>query len=123
LSPVKHGRELHPLDSALDSKPEKETVEMSLYGPLGYVQIASDFRIVTPLQEQFDNLLLPGPYLTELFLHALHLTDAPRTDRVASRPGFEEHFLKSGLLCISWEHPHGHSTPSRRRKSMNPGIF
>jgi hypothetical protein len=64
LSPIKHGRELHPLDSALDSKPEKETVEMSLYGSLGYVEIASDFRIVTTLQEQIDDLLLAGSYLS-----------------------------------------------------------
>lgn len=50
---------------------------MSLYGPLGYVQIASDFRIVTPLQKQIDDLSLPGSHLIKLFLHALHLTDAP----------------------------------------------
>ena len=49
---------------------------MSLYGPLGYVQIASDFRIITTLQKQIDDLPLPGSYLIKLFLHALHLTDA-----------------------------------------------
>jgi len=63
LSPVKHGREFHPLDSALDSKPEKETVEVCFDGSLGYVQIASDFRVVVPLQQQIDDLSLPGAYL------------------------------------------------------------
>jgi hypothetical protein len=45
-----------------------------LDGPLGYVQIASDFRIVTSLQQQINDLLLPGPHLAELVFHALHLS-------------------------------------------------
>jgi hypothetical protein len=49
LSPVEQSRELDPLDSALDSKPQEEAVEMSFDGSLGYVQIASDFRVVTAL--------------------------------------------------------------------------
>jgi hypothetical protein len=86
LSPVEHCRELHPLDPALDSKPEKEAVEMSLYGSLGNVQIASDFRVVTTLQEQVDNLPLPRSHLSKLVLHALHLTDALRRLQVAPQP-------------------------------------
>jgi hypothetical protein len=35
LSPVKHSRELNPLDAALDSEPEEQAVEMSFYGALG----------------------------------------------------------------------------------------
>jgi hypothetical protein len=37
---------------------------MSLHGSLGNVQIASDFRIVTTLQEQIDDLLLPWSHLS-----------------------------------------------------------
>jgi hypothetical protein len=42
---------------------------MGFDGALGYVQIASDFRIVTPLQQQIDDLPVPGPYWAELLFH------------------------------------------------------
>ena len=35
---------------------------MCFDGPLGDVQIASDFGIVTTLQEQVDDLLFPRPH-------------------------------------------------------------
>ena len=58
---------------------------MCLDGSLGYVQIASDFRIVTTLEEQIDNLLLPLPYLNRFFFHAVHLRDAQGSPHVAAR--------------------------------------
>ncbi len=36
---------------------------------LGNVQIASDFRIVTSLKQQMDDLPFPGPHLVELLFH------------------------------------------------------
>lgn len=74
---------------------------MSFYGSFGYVQIASDFRIVATLQEQFDNLLFPWSHLSKLIFHALHLTDAPRWPQVALRRLWgEAQILNSGLLCL-----------------------
>jgi hypothetical protein len=75
LSPIKHCRELDPLDSALNSKPQEKAVEMSFDGSLGYVQIASDLRVVTPLQKKVDDLLFPWSYLSKIIFHALHLMD------------------------------------------------
>jgi hypothetical protein len=42
---------------------------MRFHRALGYVQIASDFRVVTPLEKQVDNLPLPWPHLLELLFH------------------------------------------------------
>jgi hypothetical protein len=36
---------------------------------LGNVQIASNFRVITPLQQQLDQLPLPRSYLIELLFH------------------------------------------------------
>jgi hypothetical protein len=69
LSPVKQSRELNPLDATLDSKPQKQAVEMCFDRALGNVQIASDFRIVTSLKQQMDDLPFPGPHLVELLFH------------------------------------------------------
>ncbi len=38
---------------------------MRFDGALGNVQIASDFRVVTALEQQLDNLPLPGRYSLE----------------------------------------------------------
>ena len=46
---------------------------MCFHGALGYVQIASNFRIVTPLKQQFDDLLLPVSHLTAIFCHGIPL--------------------------------------------------
>ena len=43
---------------------------MCFDGSLGYVQIASNFRIVTTLQEEFDDLLLPLPHFSKFLVHA-----------------------------------------------------
>lgn len=48
---------------------------MSFDGSLGYIQIASNFRVVASLQQQVDDLPLPGYHLVQLLVHALHLPD------------------------------------------------
>jgi hypothetical protein len=46
---------------------------MRLDRSLGDVQIFSDFRVVTSLKKQIDDLPFPGSYLVELLFHkALH---------------------------------------------------
>lgn len=42
---------------------------MRFDGSLGNVQIASDFRVVTSLEEQIYDLPFPGTHLIELFFH------------------------------------------------------
>jgi len=79
LSPIKQSRELYPLDATLDSKSQKQAIEMRFHRSLGDVQVASDFRVVTSLQQQIDNLPLPWSHLAEMFFHKkLHLTGTPR---------------------------------------------
>jgi len=48
---------------------QEQAVEMRFDRALGDVQIAGDFRVVTPLEKQVDDLPLPGPYLVELLFH------------------------------------------------------
>lgn len=49
---------------------------MRFHRSLGDVQVASDFRVVTSLQQKVDNLPLPRSHLAEMFFHKeLHLTD------------------------------------------------
>jgi|HubBroStandDraft_5_1064220.scaffolds.fasta_scaffold01842_4 hypothetical protein len=51
---------------------------MRFHRALGNVQIASDFRVITSLQQQLDQLPLPRSHLVELLFHkALHLTTRP----------------------------------------------
>jgi hypothetical protein len=73
---------------------------MCFHGSLGYVQIASDFRIVTALKQQIDDLLLPGCYWTNLLFHALHLTGRarPNTKRQIGNQG-PIRARKLGSLC------------------------
>jgi hypothetical protein len=102
LSPIKQSRELYPLDATLDSKPQKQAVEMCFDRSLGNIQIPSDFRVVTSLKKQIDNLPLPWSHLAELFFHNhCHLTDAPRPPQVAKRSGPSAH-LDSGLFGVSF---------------------
>ncbi len=76
---------------------------MSFDGSLGYVQIASDFRIVTPLQEQIDDLLFPRSHLSKFVFHALHLTESrlggPQV--ALRRLSFESANPELGSLCFS----------------------
>ena len=49
---------------------------MRLHRPFGNVQVASDFRVITPLQQQLDNLLLSGTHLAnDRLIHVIHLSD------------------------------------------------
>jgi len=50
---------------------------------LGDVQIASDFRVVTALQKQLDNLPLPWPHPVEILCHRSCTPARPGTDRCA----------------------------------------
>jgi hypothetical protein len=84
LSPVQQGSEFHPLDAALNAKTEEEAVEMSFHGSLGDVQVASDFRVVAPLQQEINDLLLPGSHLIHILIHGLNLADVtPSCAKVA----------------------------------------
>ena len=47
---------------------------------LGNVQIFSDFRVVTSLEKQIDDLPFPGPHLAELLFHK-HCTCPTRPGR------------------------------------------
>jgi hypothetical protein len=38
---------------------------------LGNVEIASDFRVVTSLEQQIDDLPFPGSHLADLLFHHL----------------------------------------------------
>jgi hypothetical protein len=52
---------------------------MRLDRSLGDVQIFSDFRVVTSLKKQIDDLPFPGSYLAEVLFHKhLHLADPTR---------------------------------------------
>jgi len=42
---------------------------MSFYGPSRHLQLAGDFRIITTLQKQFDNLLFARAKPNSLFVH------------------------------------------------------
>ena len=42
---------------------------MRFDGSLGNVQIASDFRVVTSLKKQINDLPLSGTHLVEVFFH------------------------------------------------------
>ena len=53
---------------------------MCFHRTLGNVQIPSNFRVVTSLEQQTNNLPFPGAHLAELLFHKhLHLTDTPRS--------------------------------------------
>jgi hypothetical protein len=69
LAPIEQSRELNPLDATLDSEAQKEAVEMRFHRALGNVQIPSDFRVLTSLEQQLNDLPFPGPHLAELLFH------------------------------------------------------
>ena len=73
---------------------------MCFDGALGNMQIASDFRVVTSLEKQIDNLPLSRSYLAELLFHkSLHLSDALRPRQVALNHAPSAH-LDSGLCRL-----------------------
>jgi hypothetical protein len=87
LSPIKQSRELNPLDATLDSEPQKQAVEMRFDCALGNVQIPSDFRVVTPLEQQTDDLPFSWSHLIELFFHNHYTRPTPQTPQLAREPG------------------------------------
>lgn len=57
---------------------------MCLDSSLRNMKIASDFRVVTSLEQELDDLPFPGSYLIELFFHKkLHLPNALQPPQVA----------------------------------------
>src|ERR1700688_3932136 len=74
---------------------------MRFDGSLGNVQIASDFRVVTSLKKQIDDLPFPGTHLVELFFHIdCTWPMQPGLLQVAKQSGLPAH-LDSGL-CVSF---------------------
>jgi len=69
LPPVQQGREFHSLDTAGNSKAQKQSVEVGFHGPPRHFELAGDFGVVAPLQEQFDDLLLARTQSNGLLLH------------------------------------------------------
>ena len=93
---------------------------MCFHSALGYVQIASDFRIVTALKQQIDDLPLPLSHFSKLLFHALTSRDAIGVPQVANRPSGPLRSPRFGSLCLCSVHPLGQSTPSRLLKCENP---
>jgi len=69
LSPVQQGREFDSLDTAGDSKTQKQPVEMSLHGSSCHVELRGNLGVVAALQEQFNDLLFAWTEPNSRFLH------------------------------------------------------
>jgi hypothetical protein len=68
---------------------------------LGYVQIVSDFRVVTSLEKQIYDLPFPGTHLIEFFFHKnCPWPMWPRSRKWLSNQVASAH-LNSGL-CVSF---------------------
>jgi hypothetical protein len=72
---------------------------MRLDRSLGDVQILSDFRVVTPLKQQIDDLPFPGSHVAEVLFHKNH-TSPMRPDR-ASGCAFRSSAHLDSDLCVS----------------------
>jgi hypothetical protein len=77
LPPVQQGGEFDSLDASGDSETEKQPVEMSFHGAPGHFELAGNFRVVTALQQQLDNLLFAW---TEPNDRLFHSNPPPRLD-------------------------------------------
>ena len=65
---------------------------MRFHRALGNVQIVSDFRVVTSLEQQINDLAFPWSHLVELLFHkSLHLTDTAPVTASALKPGPSRH--------------------------------
>jgi hypothetical protein len=69
LPPVQQGGEFYSLNTAGDSEPQKQPVEMSLYSSPRHLELACDLGVVTTLQKQFNNLLFARTEPNGLLLH------------------------------------------------------
>ena len=75
---------------------------MRFHRTLGDVQIVGDFRVVTSLEQQIDNLPLPWSHLVELLFHkSLHLADATPVTASGAETKPPRHIWNSGL-CVSF---------------------
>jgi hypothetical protein len=50
---------------------------MRFHRSLGDVQILGDFRVVTSLEKQLNDLLFPGSYAAEILFHKHHTLPLP----------------------------------------------
>lgn len=88
---------------------------------LGYMQIVSDLRVVTALQKQLDNLLLPAPQLARVSFHAFHALHLTSCARLAVQ-WREQHQVRCATLFGSLScpvHPRGQSPAQRLLKCKN----
>jgi hypothetical protein len=67
---------------------------MGLDGAFGHVQIAGNFGVVTSLEKQIDDLLLPASQPVDLLIHSLHLAETQGMPPVFWR---QQGTLRSGL--------------------------
>jgi len=59
LPPIQQGREFHSLDTIINSKTKKQSVEVSLYGAPRHLELAGNLGVVAALQKQLNDLLFP----------------------------------------------------------------
>ena len=99
LLPVQQGSEFHSLDTASDSKTQKQPVEMGFYSSPCHRELGGDFGVVTTLQKQFNNLLFARTEPNGLILHLIPRFCFIRHSRSDAHLTFSE---KSFLffLCI-----------------------
>jgi hypothetical protein len=71
LSPVQQGGEFDSLDTAGNSKTEKQPVEMSFHGSPRHVELAGYFGVVASLQQQLDDLLFAWTEPNGLLFHPI----------------------------------------------------
>jgi hypothetical protein len=69
LPPVQEGCELDSLDSVGNSKTKEKAIEVGFDGARRHFQFARNFRIVTTLQKEISNLLLPRAQANSLLRH------------------------------------------------------
>jgi hypothetical protein len=71
LLPVQQGSEFHSLDTASDSKTQKQPVEMGFYSSPCHRELGGDFGVITTLQQQFNNLLFARTEPNGLIIHLI----------------------------------------------------
>jgi hypothetical protein len=69
LPPVQECREFYSLNAAGDAKSQKQAVEMGFHSSTSHVELPSDFVVVAPLQQQFDDLLFALTQTDRPFAH------------------------------------------------------
>ena len=78
---------------------------MRLDRSLGDVQIFSDFRVVTSLEQQLNDLLFPGSYVAEILFHKHH-TLPLRPDGACGRAvGSSAHWIRVCAYDFAFTRP------------------